>query len=163
VPHRFIDPDAFSGSSTAQYFAVWCTEGRPRTPEQTEEAALAAHPELAGLITPGLDEAVCRVWQPHQVPPEAAAAVVSDVPTLVLTGEFDPVTRPADGHLAAATLARATVLDVHAASHADDCTQNLVATFLADPTQPLDTACLAERAALRFVTEGTLEEAMKGR
>ena len=92
--HRFIAPDAFGASATAQYYAVWCTEGRPRSPAQTEAAALAAHPEFAGLITPGIEEALCRVWQPHQAPPEAATAVVSDVPVLILTGEFDPVTRP---------------------------------------------------------------------
>ena len=89
------------------------------------------------------------------------------MPALVLTGEFDPVTRPADGHLAAASLPRAVVLDVRAASHAalyaDDCTRGLVAAFLDDPARPLDRACLAERAPLRFVTEGALAEALADR
>ena len=161
---RFINPDAFGSNASAQYFAVWCHDGRPRTPEQTEAAALAAHPELRGMLVPGLEAAVCDAWQPHVAPTSAAEAVVSDVPALVLTGEFDPITRPADGHLAAATLARAQVLDVHAASHAalyaDECTAALAAAFLAEPAAPLDPACLAQRPPLRFVTTGSLADAL---
>ncbi len=161
---RFIDPDAFGGNASAQFYAVWCFEGRPRTPEQTEAAAVAAHPELGGLVVRGLEDAVCDAWQPHRAPASAAAAVVSDVPTLVFTGEFDPVTRPADGHLAAATLSRAQVLDVPAASHAalyaDACTRDLAAAFLDHPTAPLDASCLDGRPALQFVTTGTLQQSL---
>ncbi len=161
---RFINPDAFGTNAAAQYFAVWCHDGRPRTPEQTEAAALAAHPELAGLLVPGLEAAVCEAWQPHIAPAAAAAAVVSDIPALLLTGEFDPITRPVDGHLAAATLSRAQVLDVRAASHAalyaDACTYGLAAAFLDAPTATHDASCLAERPPLRFVTDGRLADAL---
>ncbi len=161
---RFINPDAFGSNASAQFFAVWCFEGRPRTPEQSEEAALAAHPELAGFLVPGMEAAVCEAWQPYRAPTSAAEAVESSVATLVLSGAFDPVTRPADGHLAAATLPNAQVLDVpaasHAALHADACMRDLAAAFLAAPMVPLDAACIEERPPLRFVTEGTLAEAL---
>lgn len=54
--------------------------------------------QLAGL------KAICDEWPRGPVDPEIGTPVVSDVPTLVLSGEFDPVTPPENGTRAAQTL-----------------------------------------------------------
>ncbi|NIT65351.1 MAG: alpha/beta hydrolase, partial [Gemmatimonadetes bacterium] len=46
----------------------------------------------------------CELWQSGAADPVENQAVSSDIPTLVLGGEFDPITPPQYGRQAAATL-----------------------------------------------------------
>ncbi len=47
---------------------------------------------------------VCQFWGMKPVPAVQKEPVRSSIPTLILQGEFDPVTPPANGMLAAQTL-----------------------------------------------------------
>jgi pimeloyl-ACP methyl ester carboxylesterase len=88
----------------------------------------------------------CRYWDSGEAPPEFRRPVVSDVPTLLLAGEFDPVTPPEWAELAARNLSRSElfvfpgighgVLDSHL------CAVELVRVFLADPFTGVAPKCL---------------------
>lgn len=92
----------------------------------------------------------CATWGAGQAGPGAAEAVTGRVPTLVLTGEFDPLSPPAWGAAVAARLDDATVVQVDGAGHrvvdVDGCTQGLVTDFLANPRAAVDGTCAADRA-----------------
>jgi hypothetical protein len=83
--------------------------------------------------------------------------VRSDIPTLILGGEFDPITPPSYGKLAASTLTKSTFIEVQGGGHAvspySECTRKLESLFLADPEKPLNTSCLTDKKTpTKFVT-----------
>ncbi|MCS7056578.1 MAG: alpha/beta hydrolase [Thermoflexales bacterium] len=100
--------------------------------------------------------AACRLWNVEALPADANAPVRSDVPTLLLSGRFDPITPPAKGDRVVATLTRARHLVFpnvgHSAFGIEPCADQIVKAFIADPNAPLDTTCLAQLGAPTFIT-----------
>jgi pimeloyl-ACP methyl ester carboxylesterase len=72
--------------------------------------------------------------------------VVSDVPTLLLVGEFDPVTPPEWAEAAAVHLGRGELFVFPAVGHgvldSHRCATDLVKAFLAAPEDPQAPECL---------------------
>lgn len=142
------------GISTGMFLSVTCQDEVPfTTAEQTEQTIAAADvlPDLAdGEFSGGLDiYALCEEWGVEPAPDEQAEAVESEVPTLILTGEFDPITPPAYGELAAETLPNSFVVELPGLGHdpaslGGDCPLSIVTAFLADPEAEPDTACAAD-------------------
>ncbi len=117
------------------------------------EAEIVAETEGTFLGRAVVDElrAACEGWPRAELEDDFAAPVVSRVPTLLLSGEMDPVTPPRWGDAAAEHLETARHLVVPGASHGTllrGCTVSLFRDFLAAPDAvgALDASCL-ERAA----------------
>jgi len=74
--------------------------------------------------------------------------VVSDVPALVMVGEFDPITPPAWAERAAETLSHGYFFEYpgveHGASASPGCPRQMMIAFLDDPTAVPDNACIAD-------------------
>ncbi len=89
---------------------------------------------------------ICKLWPRGPVDPALHRALHSDVPSLLLSGEADPVTPPADAERLAQGLGRYRHLVLPGEGHgqlATGCVPKLMAEFLdaADPLA-LDAACL---------------------
>ena len=117
-----------------------------------------AVPAVLDLMTDArLDPSVCDSLHPFRARPELGAAVVSDVPTLIFTGEFDAITHRSFGPAAAHSLSRSRVVEIPGAGHAGvmslDCTRSMVRAFIDDPQRTVDARCLSDVPPLRFVTE----------
>jgi len=100
--------------------------------------------------------AACDAWAVRPADPSIAAPVVSDVPALVLVGQFDPYTGPLPELEAALVgLSSATFLEVPNQSYNvfgfNECPRQVRRGWLNDPTAALDTACLADLPPLRLV------------
>ena len=114
-------------------------------------------PEIAATAFDDLQSIIdgCVRWQVDPLPASVDAPVVSDIPTLLLSGRFDPVTPPAFAQAAAAGLSNATVLVDPTAAHGvafqSECVNGIILDFLADPSATPDSSCLAETAPLAFV------------
>ena len=72
--------------------------------------------------------------------------VTSDIPTLLISGEFDPITPPIYGEQVAGTLTNATHVVITGVSHdpistSPDCAVQMVDSFLDDPLAAVDDAC----------------------
>lgn len=95
----------------------------------------------------------CAVWGFDAAPLLETLPVTSTVPTLVISGSFDPITPPSWGRLAAETLPNSTFVEIGDQGHgvSTDCGELIWGAFLADPTAPLDTSC-AEGRTVDFVT-----------
>lgn len=97
---------------------------------------------------------ICQVWPRGPVDSDLHSALRSDVPTLLLSGEADPVTPPQDAERAARGLARHRHLVLPGEGHgqaATGCVPRLMAEFLRDPTpQALDAGCLDRHRASPF-------------
>jgi len=89
---------------------------------------------------------ICKLWPRGPVDPELHSALHSGVPSLLLSGEADPVTPPSDAERLAQGLGRHRHLVLQGEGHgqmATGCVPKLMAEFLdaADP-QALDAKCL---------------------
>ena len=85
--------------SAPMSYSVLCAEDVPFY--TTSEASRASY--LGTVISDELEE-ICSFWPANAIPRDFKAPVVSDVPVLLLSGEYDPVTPPKYADLAAETL-----------------------------------------------------------
>jgi pimeloyl-ACP methyl ester carboxylesterase len=91
--------------------------------------------------------AICEIWPRGPVDADLHAPLHSDIPSLLLSGEADPVTPPATAESAARFLTRHRHLVLAGEGHgqlATGCVPQLMAEFLdADQPERIDAACLA--------------------
>jgi pimeloyl-ACP methyl ester carboxylesterase len=139
-----------------------CFEEIPfNTPEVIAAASDGVRAEIKragaiGLVNLDLD--ICAFWGARQPPALENQPVTSSVPALVLAGEYDPITPPAYGELAAQTLSNSFYFLFAGQGHgqlfnplAPGCAINLVAAFLDDPTTRPDGSCVAALPPPHFV------------
>jgi len=112
------------------------------------------------LAAPFVPETVlfdaCGLWQERFADASTYAPVRSDIPTLILTSEFDDRTPPAYGRLLAATLTRSFVYEfpglVHGVEITSPCYESVLLSFLNAPGREPDTSCIGATAAMAFET-----------
>jgi pimeloyl-ACP methyl ester carboxylesterase len=136
---------------------VICSEDAPFfTPE---EAAASARGTYLGATTARLLALTCGAWPRADLPADQRAPVRSDAPTLLLSGEADPVTPPANAEHALATLPNGRHVVAPGQGHGiltRGCVPQLVEAFLeAGTATGLDTACVDKLAAQPFFIDYT--------
>ena len=90
--------------------------------------------------------ALCDRWNDRPTDPIENEGVVSDIPTLLLSGQFDPTTPPRFADIAAETLGNSYSFVVPMAGHGvgidTPCGRRLMRSFLHRPDQFRDSLCL---------------------
>jgi pimeloyl-ACP methyl ester carboxylesterase len=98
---------------------------------------------------------ICRACQVRSRLPEAREAVTSAIPTLLLSGEFDPGTPPCYAELTARTLKRHYRYVFPGMGHTDgllsSCCSSIQSQFLDDPTRAPDASCIRKMPDGEFV------------
>lgn len=133
--------------SYGMYYSVECGEDMAYTNEQDlEQAVNVLRPEIreGNLASLQADFSVCEVWGQNAVPTVQKQAVVSTVPTLVLSGEYDPITPAANGQLVMKTLSHSYFFLFPATGHGvfltGQCPDTVMESFLTNPQQkPMET------------------------
>lgn len=98
--------------------------------------------------------AMCVAWPVMPSEQPVWEPVSSDIPTLLLSGEQDPVTPPEWAELAAETLTNATHAVAQAGGHTiagHTCANEIATQFINAPSVEVDTSCLAETKVLPFL------------
>jgi pimeloyl-ACP methyl ester carboxylesterase len=137
------------------YYSVICAEDADIDPARLPLESL--RPEIATTAIDDLQSYVdrCNRWTVDRLSPEVDDPVISDIPTLLLSGQFDPVTPPAFAETAAATLSNATNLVDPVGSHGiaffDPCVNEVIQAFLEDPQNPPTSDCLGQAELPPFV------------
>jgi pimeloyl-ACP methyl ester carboxylesterase len=97
---------------------------------------------------------ICKLWPRGAVDADLHSPLHSDIPTLLLSGEADPVTPPADAERAAAGLARHRHLILSGEGHGQvttGCVPKLMAEFLdSGSLETLDATCLERHSPAPF-------------
>jgi pimeloyl-ACP methyl ester carboxylesterase len=144
--------------SWGMYFSVLCNEEIPFSTKDEFRAAVADHPELAGFFAGfevgGLAYAVCPGWDAGQANARENEPVRSDVPTLIMAGEYDPIVPPGWGQQAARTLTNSHFFEYHGMGHgvtSGGCPHSMMLAFLDDPHTAPDDACIAQTEVAPFV------------
>jgi pimeloyl-ACP methyl ester carboxylesterase len=82
------------------------------------------------------------------VDPAEKEPVVSNLPTLVLTGQYDPITPPPYNKQVADALSNSYFFEIpgigHGAMRGDECALDIALQFLDDPSSEPDASCLQE-------------------
>jgi pimeloyl-ACP methyl ester carboxylesterase len=94
----------------------------------------------------------CGLWQRGDIPASFHDTRKLDVPVLMISGDFDPVTPPFVGASALAQYTQGKQVVVHNGTHSSyECTERLMAEFIDRGTwQGLDTSCVDQVQRLPF-------------
>lgn len=134
-----------SNMSVGMQLSVICAEDAPRIAAGEAERASSGSIFSSLLLT--AQSKACQFWPRGEVPADYYAPIQSDVPTLVLSGDVDPVTPPSWGEMVASQLTNATHLTAPFTGHGvmtTGCGQQIVREFITNGSaNRLDTACLA--------------------
>jgi pimeloyl-ACP methyl ester carboxylesterase len=144
--------------SLGMFYSVRCNEEVPfDTPDALEEAD-DAFPQLHGVVDQGTYTPICDAWGAGKAPAIENEPVTSDIPTLVLAGEYDPATPPDDGRAAAKTLTNSYFFEFPGLGHGPGfdggCPQAIAITFLGDPASAPDDSCIAAMSGPSFAGTG---------
>ncbi len=134
-----------------QNFSVQCHEEVPYGDPAAAESVVDEFPRLASLVDGAFTQSsyafeFCEQWNAGVGDPIEALPVVSDIPTLVVAGQYDPITPPAFGEAVAERLANATFVEYpglgHGVATGDGCPLSITLSFLDDPAGPIDASCV---------------------
>ena len=138
---------------------MWCADEFAHTTPATIEATLdEIHPALSPGHQVALNAAVeCSVWElSGEVDPVENQPVVSDIPALLLAGQYDVFAPPHWARQAARNLSNSQVFVVPGGGNnligTVTCVDFLAFQFLRDPAEPLDTACMDTLPPVLFFT-----------
>ena len=88
---------------------------------------------------------VCEEWGAKTADPIENKPVISDIPTMILAGEYDPVTPPSYGRLVAENLNNSQLIEFPGLGHfvfaEGRCPQDIVADFIDNPLNPSANRC----------------------
>lgn len=143
--------------SVGMYFSVECAEDVSFATPHDVEVAAQAYPQAIradSLIGLQGEVAGCRLWNVPQAPTTEQQPVTSAIPTLVLEDEYDPITPPSNGSLAAKTLSHSYQFLFPGLGHGaflfDDCPTSIGLAFYSKPTEKPGDSCIATMGEPQF-------------
>jgi pimeloyl-ACP methyl ester carboxylesterase len=139
--------------------SVQCHEEAAFTSVEDIRAGYAAFPELRSAMEasptlgPGIVQ-LCEAWGAGEAGGLENEPVHSDIATLVLAGEYDPITPPDWGRQVTDSLENSFFVQFpgqgHGPSLQNGCARSVVLEFFDDPTTQPEAACVAEMSAPAF-------------
>jgi pimeloyl-ACP methyl ester carboxylesterase len=136
-----------STGSNGMYLSVTCAEDLPWI--KPGEGERMAENTFLGDYRLRQQREACALWPRAEIERDYAQPVKSDVPVLILTGEWDPVTPPSNGERTAKTLTNSLHVVVPHGAHGlgglegMDCIDNLIVEFIEKgSTKGLNTDCV---------------------
>ena len=137
------------GLSRGMNYSVQCAEeGNLTNPAQVAAARPRVRPEIGDVFTQEDFLRVCAAWAAARVSPSIKTPVVSAIPTLILAGQYDPITPPDFGRIAGRTLRNSVVFEFpgvgHYAGNGSPCAHAIMMQFLNAPTRRPDAGCIAQ-------------------
>ena len=144
-------------TSIGMFFSVICAEYSEFSPTTTDirpHIAQEKSREAANLLK------VCSLWKVKHLTPSMNTPVKSDIPTLMLSGAFDPITPESFALSAAQTLTRSysfTFPNVgHGVMLSGECQDQIIDEFLQNPLKPPEASCLISLNPPQFYTSATV-------
>jgi pimeloyl-ACP methyl ester carboxylesterase len=139
---------------TGLLFNIVCNEDIPKVSEKMKVAD--ANTNFDGASTHFAFNTICPLFPQYRPSENFYQAVTANIPTLILSGDLDPVTPPSNGEYPAKTLPNSHHIVVKHTAHivaTSTCANKIVNEFLTtkDP-KALDESCLDDIPAEKFMT-----------
>jgi pimeloyl-ACP methyl ester carboxylesterase len=149
-----IDANLISVNDTrslGMFYSMVCSDDMANTSRQAIQNSVQG---LPSPIRPALLDwslsgySACQLWGVKPVPAFQKEPVRSSIPTFILEGEYDPVTPPANGMLAAQTLSRSYFFLFPGVGHGvsspvSTCPGHIVKAFWENPAEKPDASCIS--------------------
>ncbi|KGJ94934.1 alpha/beta hydrolase [Colwellia psychrerythraea] len=139
---------------TGLLFNIVCNEDMPRLSAQ--DKATDANNNFDGKDSHLAWDMVCPFFPKYSPSEDFYQSVTADIPTLILSGNLDPVTPPSNGEYSAKTLPNSHHIIVENASHTvamSTCASDIINEFLTSKTpKELDESCLKDIPQESFMT-----------
>ncbi|MBI5029777.1 MAG: alpha/beta fold hydrolase [Chloroflexi bacterium] len=154
----------YGATSRGMTYSVFCADDLiGRTLQDYDDNRKALPPQLVGQAsTQAIAKygpfATCESWKVKSADPSVKKPVVSDIPTLILEGAFDPVTPPEYGELVAKNLRNSYVYTFPNAGHnvitTVECGRQVARAFYDNPNSAPQVACTAKMSGVVFDVPG---------
>ncbi len=132
---------------------IVCNEDMPKISQAM--SAADANNTFAGSLTFESLKMACPLWPTYSVEPSFYQPVTANIPTLILSGNLDPVTPPSNGDKSAKTLPNSHHIVVKNTAHIagmSPCGVDIINEFLTSlKPKELDETCLQELPATSFM------------
>jgi pimeloyl-ACP methyl ester carboxylesterase len=139
---------------TGLLFNIVCNEDIPRVSEA--DKAADANNNFDGKDSHSAWDIVCPFFPEYRPSEDFYQSVTANIPTLILSGNLDPVTPPSNGEYSANTLPNSHHIIVENASHTvamSTCASDIINEFLTSKTpKKLDESCLKDIPQETFMT-----------
>jgi pimeloyl-ACP methyl ester carboxylesterase len=147
--------------STGMHYSVQFSEEFPFNDPEDVEASLAEYPEFreyfaASASLDGKLFDIAEYWNTAEPDPREDEPVSSAIPTLILAGNYDPITPPAWGLLASETLENSYFFEIPGVSHdtvfsEKQCVIDITTSFIDNPLAKPGDTCLAGMGKTDFL------------
>lgn len=149
--------DFVNGAAEAQTAAVNCHDRAAFIHSDDTQRALAAHPHDSTLLL--FSQLSCADFGIAAAPKGFNDPVRSDIPTLVLGDEYDPITPPDQSKHTADSLSHSTFVKFPGLGHgavfaSPECPEIIFRAFLATPSATVDTSCVASMGPPNWAVPG---------
>lgn len=144
------DPAMFVGLT----FNIVCNEDYPKVGKQgfAKDADNSFNQEISHVGW----KLACPIWPQYRPASDFYQPVTADIPTLIISGELDPVTPPSNGDFTDATLPNSKHIVMKHSSHTPGvtpCAVNIINEFINEKNpNDLDESCLEEIPKESFMT-----------
>jgi pimeloyl-ACP methyl ester carboxylesterase len=153
-----VSPAELDTISGGVFYSLMCRERAPLGSYQDAVALAAGLPSSIAdhyLFNFGLwQQALCAAWEIEPNDPVMREVVISDVPALVLAGQFDPITPSEWGRQAAEALSNSFFYELpnlgHGVMDSNRCALEIGLQFLDDPATEPDISCMDDLSGLDF-------------
>lgn len=138
---QMMGEDLGAQIAMGMHWSVLCAEDAPRFQPRPQDAGLIMGDDLVELSM-----AWCKEWPKRDMPDDIHAPATHAIPTLALSGQYDPVTPPRYGDQAVAQMKNARHIVLPGVGHSvmgHGCAPKLVDQFIdAASAKELDPKCL---------------------
>jgi pimeloyl-ACP methyl ester carboxylesterase len=133
--------------SEGMYYSIICREEVPPNSYETAQELATNLPSQVQdhYVSPVLFK-VCDTWASGQADSTEKETLVSNLPALILTGQYDPITPPPYNKQIADSLTNSFFYEIpgigHGAMRGDECALEIALQFLDDPATEPNSSCL---------------------
>ncbi len=146
--------------SYGMYFSVLCSEDADFTPEDVSLSDILPQLAEAQAEDAEIFLSTCELWQVKPLDPVMDDPVQSQLPVLIMSGGFDPITPAENGREVSQTLPNSYTIEFptggHGALLSGDCQDQILREFLERPDQAPDASCIPPISEMKFFTPKTV-------
>lgn len=157
LSYLFQEPG--KGTGVGMRLSVWCAEENPFNSQEKITIETNKYPEVKGLSPTVFDKEVCEIWSVNKVPKIENMAVRSDIPVLLISGEYDELTPVKWAESMTNNLTNSYHLIFKGWKHGpttnwgNSCAMQAANDFFNDPTEKPKPDCFEQIKSPEFKTE----------
>ncbi|MGV6831426.1 MAG: alpha/beta fold hydrolase [bacterium] len=147
------------GIGMGMRLSVWCAEETPFNSQARIAQETTKYKTVKGLSPVVFDKEICEIWSVKKVSEVENQAVKSDIPVLLISGEYDEVTPPKWAESMTRNLSNSHHLIFKGWKHgpttnwSNPCAMQAANAFFNNPIEKPSPACLEQIGTPKFKTE----------